>query len=44
MTLAPLPAAPAVIQLHAFAALGAFALGAACLSIVTFYTIQLHDR
>src|SRR5260370_7809046 len=28
MTLAPLLAAPAVIQLHAFAALGAFALGA----------------
>jgi uncharacterized membrane protein len=28
MTLAPLFAAPAVIQLHAFAALGAFALGA----------------
>src|SRR5271170_7961178 len=28
MTLAPLLAAPAVIQMHAFAALGAFALGA----------------
>ncbi len=28
MTLAPLLAAPAVIQVHAFAALGAFALGA----------------
>jgi uncharacterized membrane protein len=28
MTLAPLLAAPAVIQLHAFAALGAFGLGA----------------
>src|SRR5712691_4005624 len=28
MTLAPLLAAPAVIQLHAFAALGAFTLGA----------------
>jgi uncharacterized membrane protein len=28
MTLAPLLAAPVVIQLHAFAALGAFALGA----------------
>src|SRR6202045_1590940 len=28
MTLAPLLAAPAVIQWHAFAALGAFALGA----------------
>jgi uncharacterized membrane protein len=27
MSLAPLLAAPAVIQLHAFAALGAFALG-----------------
>src|SRR5260370_29800514 len=28
MSLAPLLAAPAIIQLHAFAALGAFALGA----------------
>ena len=28
MNLAPLLAAPAVIQIHAFAALGAFALGA----------------
>ena len=32
MTLAPLLAAPAVIQLHAFAALAAFALGAVQLS------------
>jgi len=32
MSLAPLLAAPAVIQLHAFAALGAFALGVAQLS------------
>jgi uncharacterized membrane protein len=32
MTLAPLLAAPAVIQLHAFAALGAFALGVVQLS------------
>jgi uncharacterized membrane protein len=32
MSLAPLFAAPAVIQLHAFAALGAFALGAVQLS------------
>ena len=32
MTLAPLLAAPAVIQLHAFAALGALALGAAQLA------------